>query len=260
MSCSSLLLALVMSAIPLCAQNFVCWFPPGSDAGKCKVIADALGQGSGLAVQPLVAATYPEILKGLASNKGQLAYVGSFASVVIKVRNLGTALVQKVDGKELYSGVMLHPKESNPQEILSAAPTEIAYAIGSSSGESSAKAATGGKAAVAVKDHLAAANAVKAGKARAAFVKNFWWADHKDKFPGLAAYVVPGISELRNTDNVLWASNDIPLPLMVKLSAAAKAAKEAFGAREMKSFDASALSFSQELMRKGSIDPKHYAW
>jgi hypothetical protein len=180
--------------------------------------------------------------------------------VVIKVRNLGTVLVQKVDGKELYAGILLHPKGANPQEILGSASTEIAYALGASSGESSAKAATGGRAAVGVKDHMAAANAVKAGKAKAAFVKNTWWADNKDKFPGLVAYSVPGISEPRNPDNILWASNDVPVPMMVKLSAAAKAAKVAFGAREMKGFDASALAFSQELMRKGLIDPKTYAW
>jgi ABC-type phosphate/phosphonate transport system substrate-binding protein len=253
-------LTICLSALPLLSQNLVCWFPPGSDASKSKAITDAISKGAGVTVNARVAANYPELLRALGEDKPQLAYVGSFASVIIKVKNLGTSLVQKVDGRELYSGIMVHPKGKDPLEILKNSPTQIAFAVGATSGESSAKAATAGKAAITVKDHMAAANAVKAGKAKAAFVKNFWWADNKDKFPELVMFAVPGVSEPKNPDNILWASKAVPIAEMSKLAAAAKAAKETFGAQDMKSFDARSLSFTQALMKQGSIDPKAYTW
>ena len=169
-------------------------------------------------------------------------------------------LVQKIDGMELYCGVMLYPKGQDPAAILKDRATEISFATAASSGESSAKAATEGKASISVRNHEAAANAVKAGKAKAAFVKNFWWDNNKGKFPELEMYLVPGVSEKKNPDNILWASKSVAAELQAKLTKAAQDQKTAFGAKEMKAFDAAQLQFTLDLMAKGKIDPKTYSW
>ncbi|PNU18695.1 hypothetical protein C2E25_16250, partial [Geothermobacter hydrogeniphilus] len=157
-------------------------------------------------------------------------------------------------------GFLLHTKGEDPAAILANNPDKIAYAIGASSGESSAKAATAGKAAIGVANHGIACAAVKAGKAKAAVVKNWWWETNRKKFPGLALYKLPGISITRNPDNVLTASNAVPADIQKKIAAAARARKDAFGAPQMAPFDISRLDFPLELMAKGKIDPMTYSW
>jgi ABC transporter, phosphonate, periplasmic substrate-binding protein len=242
-------------------EILTCWFPPDWQAKteNAKIIAKALGE-SGVIVRPRIARDYPEILAAFASPKPNLVYVGSFVQAVIRARDLGTPLVQAVNGKQFYSGILVYPKGENPQEILKQFPAQIAYAAAASSGESSAKAVTGGKAALRVGSHAEACRAIEAGKAKAACVKNWWWEANKPSYPGLDSYEIPGISLTRNPDNVLTASKAVSPATMAKLSKAAMAHKEVFGASEMVPFDSSKLDFSLELMRKGNIDPLNYNW
>jgi ABC-type phosphate/phosphonate transport system substrate-binding protein len=244
------------------AESITCWFPPGWNAkgSQARAITEALSRGTGMQINPRIAKSYPEILDAFGAGEPALVYVGSFVQAIINARGLGFPLVQNVDGKELYSGVLVYPKGQEPAAILKKFPTEIAYAVGASSGESSAKAATNGQAAIRVANHGAASGAVMAGKAKAAVVKSWWWEANKDKFPGLEMYLIPEVSIQRNPDNVLTASKSIPADQRAKLTAAAVAAKTAFEAPEMKPFDVSRLKFSLELMHKGKIDPLTYTW
>ena len=246
----------------LAAESITCWFPPAwkAKAADAVKITKALSEKSGIAIEPRIAKDYPEILSAFNSDKQSLVYVGSFVQAIIKARNLGTPLVQNINGKELYSGVLVYPKEENPEEILKKYPAEIAFALGASSGESSAKAATAGKAAMGVADHNAAVAAVGAGKAKAAVVKNGWWDSNKDKIPQMAMYKIPDISLEKNPDNVLTASKSIPADAAQKIKDAAIASKEAFGAPQMAPFNVSNLDFSLSLMKKGKIDPLTYSW
>lgn len=247
-------------ATAVMADEMVCWFVPGSDGAKCKVITAALTKESGVTITPRVATTYPEIFKALSEKKDALVYAGSFAAALLKARDLIVPLVQKIDGKELYAGVMIYPQGGDPAAILRDNPTDVSFAIGASSGESCAKAATGGKAAIGVKDHMAAANALKAGKAKAAVVKNHWWNANKDKFPELQMYEIPGVSVAKCPDNLLLASCSVKPELRDTLVKAAIASKDAFGAIRLEAFDVAKLDFTLELMAKGGIDPKAYAW
>ncbi len=246
----------------LAADTIFCWFPPswGSKGSEARAITEALSSKSGLDVKPRISKSYPEILAAFSSGKPSLVYVGSFVQAIIKARGIGTPLVQNVNGKELYSGVLAYPKGGDPEAILKDAAEQISFASGASSGESSAKAATAGRAAVAVKNHGAACQAVVAGKAKAAVVKNWWWAANKNKFPGLDVYEIPGVSENKNPDNVLTASKAVSAGDMKKITDAAVASKDVFGAQEMAPFDASNLSFSLDLMKRGKIDPLTYTW
>jgi len=255
-------LILGLTAKICAAEPLTCWFPPDwkSKPEQAAAIAGALSKGSGSEVRPRIAKSYPEILGAFATNQPNLVYVGSFVQAMIKARGLGTPLVQNIDGKEFYSGVMVYPKDQDPESILKNSPEQIAYAVATDSGESAAKAATGGKAAMGVGNHGAASAAVEAGKAKAAFVKNWWWQSNKDKFPKLAVYEVPGVSVVGNPDNILAASNGVPVGLREKITAAAIAGKEAFGAPEMRPFDPAKLDFSLELMKKGGIDPLTYSF
>jgi hypothetical protein len=155
---------------------------------------------------------------------------------------------------------MVYPKGGDPEAILRDSPGEIAYTRGASSGESSAKAATAGKAAHPVKNHGAASQAVVEGKARAAVVKNWWWEANKAKFPGLAVYEIPGVSIQKNPDNVLTASKAISNKLQAKITAAAIGSQMVFGGEKMLKLEPAALDFSLELMKKGNIDPLTYSW
>ena len=47
---------------------------------------------------------------------------------------------------------------------------------------------------------------------------------------------------------------------MKKISDAAAASKDVFGAQEMTPFSADDLAFSLQLMKKGKVDPLTYAW
>jgi ABC-type phosphate/phosphonate transport system substrate-binding protein len=251
-----------ISGTAIAAEILTCWFPPSwkSQGENAKIIARALSDESGIIIRPKIAGDYPEILTAFASPKPCLVYVGSFVQAVIKARNLGTPLVQADNGKEFYSGVLVYPKGKNPQEILQKFPEQIAFAAAASSGESCAKAATHGKAAIKVGSHGAALDAVGEGRAKAAFVKNWWWESNKPNYPSMEIYEVPGISVVKNPDHVLTASNSVPADVMAKITKAAIARKDVFGASKMVPFEKSKLDFSLELMQKGDIDPMTYNW
>ena len=251
------------AGLSLAADPLICWFPPGwkSKAATAKQITDSLSSASGIAIRPRIAKSYPEVLTAFSSNDANLVYVGSFVQAIIAARNIGTPLAQNADGKELYSGILVYPAGQDPVAILNNSPAEIAYAKGASSGESCAKAATGGKADISVADHGAAVNAVKAGKAKAAVVKNWWWQNNSQNFPGMNVYEIPGVSEQKNPDNVLTASKAVPKDVAEKVKAAAIASSAAFGSdAKMQPFDAASLDFSLGLMKKGKIDPLTYNW
>jgi ABC-type phosphate/phosphonate transport system substrate-binding protein len=256
------LLLFSLAAPVFAADPLTCWFAPEwkSKADQARSIAKALSDQSGVAVRPRIATSYPELLAAFSIDQPQLVYVGSFVQAIISARKLGTALVQSINGQELYSGVLIYPKGGDPAAILAASPTEIAFALGASSGESSAKAATGGKAAIGLANHAATCGAVKAGRAKAGVVKDWWWEANKDRFPELDMYLIPGVSEIKNPDNVLTASKAVPAAVQAKITAAAMASKEAFGAPEMAPFDQARLAGPLELMKKGQIDPLTYSW
>lgn len=255
-----MLLAMMLSSA--FAAEINCWFPPdwSKKPQQAQEIAKALSEKSGVTIKPRIAKSYPEILTAFASADQNLVYVGSFVQAIIKAKDLGTALVQNIDGKDLYAGVMVFPKGGDPAAILKESPADIAFAKGASSGETAAKAATAGKASIAVAGHDAACAAVVAGKAKAGVVKDWWWEKNKDKYPTLEMYRIPEISVDKNPDNVLTASKAVPAELQAKISEAAIAAKAAFGAPEMAPFDQSRLDFPLEMMTKGGIDPKNYSW
>lgn len=259
-----LLLAFVSTiSFSYAADPLICWFPPGwkSKAIQAKAITKALSENSGLAIRPRIAKSYPEVLAAFAKDEPNLVYVGSFVQAIIAARKLGTPLAQNVNGKEMYSGILIYPVGQDPLAILKNNPAEIAYAIGASSGESSAKAATNGKAAIGVANHGAAVNAVKVGKAKAAVVKNWWWAGNAKKFPGMKSFEILGVSLQRNPDNVLTASKAVPAEVADKVKAAALASSAAFGSNAvMLPFESSKLSFSLGLMQQGKIDPLTYSW
>lgn len=258
----ALFLCCVLSPLAALAQDGVTmWFPPewSAKTADAMKITQALS-ASGVAVSPRVAKSYPEILEAFASGKPALVFVGSFVQAVLVDRGLAIPLAQGVNGKEMYAGVMLFPKGQDAKAILEASPAEIAYAKGASSGESAAKAATQGKAAKSMPNHNAAAGAVKVGEAKGAFVKNWWWMDNKDKFPELDMAEIPGASEAKNPDNLVSASKSVPADALAKLTPAILGGAEAFGVKEMRAFDPANVQFSIELMKKGGLDPKTYAW
>jgi len=257
-----LLIATVFSTVTLAAGSIDMWFSPGwkSKTAKAKSITSELSSKSGIQVKPRIAGSYPQILKTFASGKPALVYVGSFVQAIIRARGLGEGLVQASNGKEFYSGVLVYPKGQDPKAILKNSPSKIAFAVGASSGESSAKAATAGKASIGTKNHAATCGAVKVGKAKAGVVKNWWWASNGKRFPELAMYLIPGVSEQKNPDNVLSASKGVSADVKAKIKEAAKASKDIFGASKMVDFDPSALDFSLSLMAKGKIDPNTYSW
>lgn len=262
---ASLLVLGLVVAVPaqsLASQTISCWFPPSwaSKAEKAEAITKALSEKSGLTIQPQIAKSYPEILTSFATGDNNLVYVGSFVQAILKARGLGIPLVQSMDGKELYSGVMIHKKGKDPQAILRETPAKIAYAIGASSGESTAKAATDGQAEIGTKSHTASVDAVKSGAAEAAMVKNWWWESSQAKYPEMAVYNVPSCSKIGNPDNVLTASNALAKDVREKIIAAALQSKDAFGAESMRIFPEDTLMFSLWLMKKGKIDPLTYSW
>ena len=257
-----LLLSCLSAGSALAAGSVTCWFAPGwKSMDQAKAIAGALSKGSGVEVKPRLATSYPEILDAFETKEMNLVYVGSFTQAIIMARKLGTPLVQTVDGNELYAGIMIHKAGQDPQAILSGSPAAIAYAIGASSGESSAKAATAGKASVGVNSHASAVDAVLSGKAQAAVVKDIWWQSNQAKYPGLKAYEIPKVSVKKNPDNVLTASSSVPANLAEKFKAAAIKDAAVFGPKAvMKPFIPSQLNFSLGLMMQGKIDPLTYKW
>jgi ABC-type phosphate/phosphonate transport system substrate-binding protein len=244
------------------AADFTCWFPPDwkSKPQAAMTITNALSEKSGLPIKPQIAENYPQILAAFSKGDSCLVYVGSFVQSILRAREAGTPLVQGVDGKELYGSWMIYPSGGDPEKILHDSPDAVAFAVGASSGESGALAATGGKAKIRVANHSAAANAVKAGVAKAAFVKNGWWEANKASYPELSVHQLPGISDLLNPDNVLTASKSIPQAAMDKIIQAALVSPDAFGTKQIIKFDPGTLDFSINLMKKGGIDPLTYKW
>lgn len=257
-----LLAATAFTNLALAADTIDLWFSPEwkAKADQAKVITGELSSKSGVQVRPRIANSYPQILDTFATGEPALVYVGSFVQAIIRARELGEGLVQAANGHEYYSGVLVYPKGEDPVAILNGSPDKVAYAVGASSGESSAKAATNGQAAIPTKNHAATSGAVKAGKAKAGVVKNWWWAGNADRFPELSMYEIPGVSEVRNPDNVLSASKGVSLDVKAKIAEAAKASKEVFGANEMTDFDPTSLDFSLSLMDRGKINPRTYNW
>jgi len=244
------------------ASGMSCWFPPAwkSKGKQAQSITKALSAKSGIKIKPRIAKSYPQILKAFDSADQNIVYVGSFVQAIIKARGLGTALVQNINGHELYSGVFVYPKGEDPAAILAKYPTMIAYAKGADSGETSAKAATDGKSAIATANHGATCAAVKAGKAKGGYVKNWWWNSHKNKYPTLAMSETPGVSIIGHPDNVLTVSKAVSAADGQKIKDAAIASKDAFGAPKMVSFDSAQIQFSLDMMKKGKIDPMTYSW
>jgi len=258
----SISLFILSPAKSISAENINCWFPPSwsSKVEKAEEISRALSSRSGLEISPRIAKSYPEILTAFSTEDKNLVYVGSFVQAIIKARGLGSALVQSVNGKELYCGVLVYPEGKDPEAILKNTPSKISFAIGASSGESTAKAATGGKAAIGTSSHHAALKAVAAGGAEAAVVKNWWWEINKGKFPGMTSYNIVGCSKNGNPDNVLTASKSFNKAEKEAIISAAMQSRNEFGAASMRLFHEDTLMFSLWLMKKGGIDPLKYDW
>jgi ABC-type phosphate/phosphonate transport system substrate-binding protein len=261
----ALLVTLALAATPFAAaagDAITCYFPPNWDhrGDQAKAITDALAKESGVAVAPKVAKSYPEILTAFEAKEPCLVYVGSFTQAIIQAKGLGAPMLQVKDGKENYGAWMIYPKGEDPQAILKDHPAEVAFAVAASSGESGAKAATHGKAALGMASHDAAADAVVAGKAKAAFVKNWWWEEHKGEYPQLEVVQIPGVSDAKNPDNVLTGSKALPPQTRERLLKAALASKEVFGGKETVRFTAKDLEFTLSLMKQAGISPVSYKW
>lgn len=238
------------------------YFPPAwkDQPEKAAQIANGLSEEVDIKIIPHIADCYPEILSALSQKRPVLAYVGSMVQSIVSERKLGTPLFQAMNHRQFYSGIMLFPKGMSPTAILNEYPAEIAYTVGATSGEICAKLATGGKASMPVTDHQAAAEAVRTGRAKAAFVKNFWWEDNKNQYPKLDSYSLPGISVAKNADYVLTVSNFVSPDVKSALMTSAIKNPELFDADLIVPFDSSALSFTIDLMKKADIDPLTYTW
>jgi hypothetical protein len=252
-----LFLLLLTSAF---AAEINCWFPPdwSMKTVQAQAITKALSDKSGITVKPLIAKSYPEILSAFASENMNLVYAGSFVQAIIKAKELGTALVQNIDGKELYSGVLVYPKGEDPETILKNFPAEIAYTRAASSGETTAKLGTGGKANIAVASNEAVCGSIILGRAKAGMVKSWWWEKNKEKYTVLDMYKIPGVSIDKYPDNIMTASQAIPANIQAKITEAAIASPKAFGSLEIAPFVPSLLAFPLEMMAKAGIDPKNY--
>lgn len=257
-----LLFWLGLTGIAKAAGPMDLWFPPSWEErrDRAAAIAETLAELSGVPIQAQVAASYPEILDAFQSGDPAMVFAGSFVQTIIHQRRLGKVLLQSVNGREFYSGVMIYPKGNDPEAILETSPEAVAFTVGASSGESSAKAATDGKAAVGVESHAAAAEAVRSGKAKAAFVKNWWWEDHAGSFPGLAMTPIPGVSEAKNPDNLLAASNQVSPATIAAVVQGALQRDRLFGGQKVVISKLTDLMFSINLMRKAGINPATYDW
>lgn len=231
-------------------------------ADKAKAIAEAMTQASGLEVQPRIAKTYPEIVDACTGSQPVLAYAGSFVSAILSARGISTPLLQGLNGKEFYTGVLIAPKSAgdDPLAIVKEAGAAVSYAKGASSGESSAKAASAGAAAVGTPNHGASVNAITAGKAKCAFVKNYWWEANADKYPDMKALAFPDVSDHKNPDNLLSANKAVASTDLDKIKSAATKNAQAFGVNSFAEFDPAKLGPSLELMKHGSLDPATYSW
>jgi len=238
------------------------YFPPiwKEKPKAANKIAHELSLGIGIKIIPQIADCYPEILTALSQKKPVLAYVGSMVQTIVWLRKLGTPLVQAHNSKENYGGLMIVPKGVSATGILQDYPAEIAYTVGATSGEVCAKAATNGKASIAVTDHAAALDAIRNGKAKAAFVKNTWWNENINNYSEFEAYTIPGISEYKNADNVLFVSNFVTPEIKSLILRKAIKNPQIFNADNVTTFVSSEISYTLKLMKKAGIDPLTYSW
>ncbi len=246
------------------AENILLYFPPDwqEHAIDAKQIADNLSKNSNLTILPLIAKSYPQIFEAFSEKKPVLVYVGSFMQAIFYENKLSFPIAQGINGREFYTSVMLVQANENDDAvaIIKKAGTNIAYSKGASSGESGAKAASNGSAKIEVISHTAAANAVKVGKAKAAFVKDWWWEDNKSKYPTLKKLEYPGVSDKKNADNILSANMYVSSEDIGKISAALNKTKNYFKVSEFRKFDARLLNDTIILMEIGKIDLKKYKW
>ncbi|MBF0496094.1 MAG: PhnD/SsuA/transferrin family substrate-binding protein [Deltaproteobacteria bacterium] len=244
------------------AGDIVLFYPPGYDAPQAKAITEALSQSSGLKIRPQIAKSYPDIMDTFKKPEPVLVYIGSFVQAMLYAQGLSVPLVQAIDGKEFYSSILIAPATAgkDPVAIIKDAGAAVAYTKGASSGELGAKAATGGQANIPTNNHMAAANAVKVNKAKAAFVKNWWWEANKNKYDGLVGLDFPGVSDHRNPDNILSANKAISPEDLTKIKTAAMTNAMAFSAIELKEFSPTLLQPTLDLMKKAKIDPLTYTW
>lgn len=255
---------LLLLPLPALAGDILLYFPPEwkGKGAEVKTIAEALGKESGLTIEPRIVNSYPQIMEDFSGNQPILLYAGSFVQALLSARGLSLPLAQGVNGKELYSSILIAPATAGNDAvaIVTAADAAVAYAKGASSGESGAKAATVGKAAIATTSHQLAVNAIEAGKAKCAFVKNFWWEANKGKFETMKSFDYPGVSEYKNPDNILSANKAVPAEAVGKIKAVIMSQGKTFGVQSFQEFDPNLLKPSLELMQKGKIDPKTYTW
>lgn len=244
------------------AQDVTLYCPPGFDPAQAKVISDGLSEAAGIEIHPQIAKSYPEMVDAFGKNDPTLVYVGSFVQALLYARGSSTPLVQAVNGQEFYTAVLIAPAAagSDPQALVKSAGAEVAFAKGASSGESGAKAATEGAANVSTNNHLAAVNAIQAGKAKCAFVKDLWWEANKSKFEDMQRLEYPGVSDHKNPDNVLTANKAIQPADAEKIKAAAMKNPKLFSAVSLSEFDPALLGPTLDLMKKAKIDPKEYSW
>jgi ABC-type phosphate/phosphonate transport system substrate-binding protein len=257
-------LTVLVSPTLVFASQVTLFFAPSwsAKAEQAKEIADALTKDSGVTVQPRIAKSYNQIMTAFSTNRPVAVYVGSFAQAILIARGYSVPLVQGINGQEFYSAVLVTPKGagSDPVKVVQACGDSVAYTIGASSGETGAKAATAGRAAIGTNNHGAAVNAVKAGKAKCAFVKSWWWEGNKGNYPEMQKLDYPGISDQKNPDNILSTNKGVPAGEREKLKAAAIKNAKVFGVKKFDSFDQDLLRPSLALMQKGKIDPNTYSW
>ncbi|MFP4032845.1 MAG: hypothetical protein ACOC98_13675 [Thermodesulfobacteriota bacterium] len=187
-----------------------------------------------------------------------MVFAGSFIQTIIHQRRLGKVPLQSENGREFHSGVMAYPAGENPEAILRDAPEAVAFAVAASSGESSAKAATNGKANIAVDSHATAAALF--GKAKAAFVKNWRREERRGSFRGLSMTAIPEVSEMNNPDNLLAASNRVPPEAVSAVVQTALNQDRVFGGQEAVNSKPSDPMFSVRLMDRAGIKPAGHAW
>ena len=261
-----LLITILFLLAPIVARagEITLYFPPEwkAKAPKAKAIAEALSVTGGSTVRPVVVESYPDILSAFTRNQPMLVYAGSFLQALLYARGLATPIVQAVDGKEFYTSVLIAPASAGTDAklIVRNAGASVAYAKGTSSGESGAKAATGGIAAMAKKDHISAVSDVDTGKAKCAFVKDWWWNSYKQLFKGMNQLTYPGVSDQKNPDNILSASKALPANDIRAVKTAALKNPKVFQVTSFKEFDPALLEPTLLLMKKGSINPKTYTW
>lgn len=246
------------------ASEIIIIYPPewSADAARTKAIAEALSQGTGITIRPLIADTYTQLVEAFSQKKPVLGYLGSFAQAVLFSRGLYVPILQGVDGEEFYTSVMIVPESAagDPFQIIRKAGSEVAYCVGTSSGESGAKAATQGKAALAFSTHEASVNAVITGEAQAAFVKDKWWESKKDEYKGLKCVHYPVISSYRHPARILCANKFVSDQDRSMIKKAALNSEAAFGVKSFNEVQSSIIEQTLALMRKAGINPSTYSW